>query len=100
ELAWMRPADAMARRKADEIELIPPTVVTLALLDRFASATEAIDHHRTAAPDYFVTKFAKVDDVMVSMWEGDAGYASGDAGIDGARHRITMHPGAWTYERS
>lgn len=100
ELAWMRPAEAVARRNADEIELIPPTFVTLALLDRFASATEAIEHHRTTAPDYFVTKFAKVDEVMVSMWEGDAGYESGDAGIPGARHRITMRPGAWTYERS
>jgi len=100
ELAWMRPADAMARRNADEIELIPPTFVTLALLDRFGSAAEAIDHHRVTPPDFFVTKFAKVDDVMVSMWEGDAGYESGDAALPGARHRITMHPGAWAYERS
>lgn len=99
ELAWMRPGEAIARRNADEIELIPPTFVTLALLDRFATAADAIDHHRTAAPDFFVTKFAKVDDVTVSMWAGDAGYESGDASIDGPRHRITMRTGDWVYER-
>lgn len=99
ELAWMRPADAIARRNADEIDLIPPTFVTLALLDRFASASQAIEHHRTAAPDFFVTKFAKQGDVMVSMWEGDAGYESGDADVAGPRHRITMRPGDWIYER-
>lgn len=100
ELAWMRPADAMARRNADEIDLIPPTYVTLALLDRFATAAEAIEHHRITEPDFFVTKFARQGDVMVSMWAGDAGYESGDADVPGARHRITMRQGDWHYERS
>lgn len=100
ELTWMRPTEALARRNADEIELMPPTFVTLALLERFTSAAEAIEHHRTATPDFFVTKFAKVDDITVSMWEGDAGYESGDATIDGPRHRVTIRDGEWTYERS
>ena len=99
ELAWMRPADAIARRNADEIELIPPTFVTLALLDRFATARDAIEHHRTTPPDFFVTRFARQGDVMVSMWQGDAGYESGDPDLPGPRHRITMRDGDWVYER-
>lgn len=99
ELAWMRPSEAIARRNADEIELIPPTFVTLALLNRFATAAHAIEHHRTTAPDFFVTRFARQGDVMVSMWEGDVGYGPGDPDLAGARHRITMHPGNWVYER-
>jgi hypothetical protein len=32
------------------------------------------------------------------MWEGDAGYASGDADAPGARHRLLIGPGAWRLE--
>jgi 8-oxo-dGTP pyrophosphatase MutT (NUDIX family) len=100
ELAWMRPFDAMRGRNEGEIELIPPTFITLAILDRFTTAEEALEHYRTYPPEHFVTKFASDDGDMVALYEGDAGYESGDATTPGIRHRLRMGAGEWSYERT
>ena len=100
ELAWMRPADAMRRRNDGEIELIPPTFITLALLEHFVTAHDALEHYRNFPPEHFVTKFAAVDGEMTAMYEEDAGYDSGDASVPGERHRLWMGASGWRYERS
>ena len=100
ELAWMAPADAMTRRNAGEIELIPPTFITLALLSRFADVAAALMHYASSPPEYFVTQFASVDGAAIAMYDEDAGYATGDASVPGARHRLWMGEGDWIYERT
>jgi 8-oxo-dGTP pyrophosphatase MutT (NUDIX family) len=99
ELEWMRPADAMRRRNEGEIELIPPTFITLALLAPFATATEALEHYRNNSPEYFVTKFTRKDGYNVALYAGDAGYEAGDASLPGTRNRLLMGEGDWVYER-
>jgi 8-oxo-dGTP pyrophosphatase MutT (NUDIX family) len=100
ELAWMAPADAMTRRNVGEIELIPPTFITLALLSRFADVASALAHYASHAPEHFVTQFASVDGTAIAMYDEDAGYATGDPSLPGARHRLWMGEGDWIYERS
>ena len=99
ELAWMRPTDARHRRNGGEIELIPPTFITLALLERFPSAEAALAHYRANPPEHFITRFAVVEGFAIAMYEGDAGYTTGDASIPGRRHRLWMGDGDWRYER-
>jgi hypothetical protein len=99
ELAWMRPADAMRRRNEGEIELIPPTFITLALLAPFTSTAEALAHYRDNSPEYFVTKFTRADGYNIALYAGDAGYEVGDASLPGARNRLLMGEGDWVYER-
>jgi 8-oxo-dGTP pyrophosphatase MutT (NUDIX family) len=99
ELAWMRPVDAMRRRNEGEIELIPPTFITLALLAPFATATEALEHYRNNSPEYFVTKFTRKDGYNIALYAGDAGYEVGDASLPGTRNRLLMGEGDWVYER-
>ncbi len=99
ELAWMRPSDAMRRRNEGEIELIPPTFITLALLAPFATAAEALAHYRNNSPEYFVTKFTRKDGYNVALYAGDAGYDIGDASLPGPRNRLLMGEGDWVYER-
>jgi 8-oxo-dGTP pyrophosphatase MutT (NUDIX family) len=99
ELAWMRPADAMRRRNEGEIELIPPTFITLALLAPFATATEALAHYRDNSPEFFVTKFTRKDGYNIALYAGDAGYGVGDASLPGPRNRLLMGQGDWVYER-
>ncbi|CAM8635435.1 MutT NTP pyrophosphohydrolases including oxidative damage repair enzymes [Acidimicrobiia bacterium] len=99
ELAWMRPADAMSRRNAGEIELIPPTFITLALLAPFATAAEALDHYRNNPPEYFVTKFTRADGYNIALYSDDAGYETADASVPGPRNRLFMGEGDWRYER-
>ncbi|OWY62065.1 hypothetical protein B7486_60410, partial [cyanobacterium TDX16] len=97
--AWMGAADAIARRDAGEIELAPPTWVTLALLAGFGSVADLMAHAHEAEPEFYVTKVGDDDGTFVAMWHGDAGYESGDPTTPGARHRLLMVDGAWTLDR-
>ncbi len=97
--AWMRPEDALARRDAGEVELAPPTWMTLRYLSEFADVATLLADARGRAPTFYETKVAQSEDGMVAMWAGDAGYERGDAEAAGARHRLYIGPGPWTLER-
>jgi 8-oxo-dGTP pyrophosphatase MutT (NUDIX family) len=98
--AWMSIGEALARRDRLEIELAPPTFVTLHTLASHRTVAEAIDAIRKREPEYFETRISVADDGPVAMWHGDAGYADTDASKPGARHRLSMRKAAWLYERS
>jgi 8-oxo-dGTP pyrophosphatase MutT (NUDIX family) len=96
--AWMHPAEALARRDRGEIELAPPTWVSLHRLAAFADPGEAVAGLGAGEPRVYVTRIAKLEVGMASLWAGDAGYADVDASKPGPRHRLSMVPGRWIYE--
>jgi 8-oxo-dGTP pyrophosphatase MutT (NUDIX family) len=96
--AWMRPAEALRRREAGEIELAPPTWVSLHRLGAFADPSAAITSLTAMPPRIYVTRISRFDGGMVSVWAGDAGYADGDLARPGPRHRLTMQASGWRYE--
>jgi 8-oxo-dGTP pyrophosphatase MutT (NUDIX family) len=98
--AWMSPGDAMRRRNALEIELLPPTWVSLERLATFASVAGALDACRDCTPERFATRIASVPGGGLTLWQGDAGYESGDPDAAGARNRLWMMADGWRYERS
>jgi len=101
ESVWARPTDTLARRDAGEVELAPPTWVTLDRLSRSETVAEALAEARNAPVEAFVTAIAKQGDDLVALWHGDAGYESGDASSPGPRHRLVMSTTTpWTYDRS
>jgi 8-oxo-dGTP pyrophosphatase MutT (NUDIX family) len=97
---WVAPQDALARRDALEIELAPPTWVTLHTLAAHQSVAAAIAATRELEPEHFTTKAVLTDDGVVVLWHGDAGYDDGDATRPGGRHRLWMVDAGWRYERS
>jgi len=102
ESAWLAPAEALRRQAAKEVELAPPTYVTLSELTPFATVDEALEHVAQRTPERFQTRIGVIDGVgPVTMWHGDAGYEAGDPSAVGARHRLTMKKGGpWRYERT
>jgi 8-oxo-dGTP pyrophosphatase MutT (NUDIX family) len=50
EVAWVRPADALAASRRGEIRLFPPTAVTLSELDESGDLTTALTGPRQVAP--------------------------------------------------
>ncbi len=101
ESAWLSPAEALARRDRQEIELAPPTFVTLTALSRFESVDAALASAGERVPERFQTRIGVSDVGPVALWHGDAGYAEGDAAVTGPRHRLTMVKGGeWRYERN
>jgi 8-oxo-dGTP pyrophosphatase MutT (NUDIX family) len=98
--AWMRPADAMRRRNALEIELLPPTWVTLERLAAYRDVAAALADSSGRTPERFSTRIASSPSGTMTLWEGDAGYETGDAELPGPRHRLWMLQSGWRYERS
>jgi len=100
EHAWMGPAEAMARRDHGEIELAAPTWMTLDLLGGFMSVDDALNTLDATEPRFYETHMARTEEGPVALWEGDAGYATTDASVPGARHRLTMLSGRYVLEWS
>ena len=100
EHGWLSPAAALAARDAGEIELAPPTWVTLHHLAAFASVDEAIAASGVAEPIRYRTCIGDLDGDLVTMWAGDAGHDSGRATLPGPRHRLVMGKTAWRFEHS
>jgi 8-oxo-dGTP pyrophosphatase MutT (NUDIX family) len=100
EHGWLRPADALAQRDAGQIELAPPTWVTLWRLTPATTVDDAIGQAKASAPQRFETHMTTVDGVFVALFEGDAGYMDSDANRPGPRHRLLMLPDGWRFEQS
>jgi 8-oxo-dGTP pyrophosphatase MutT (NUDIX family) len=100
EHAWMRPDEAIRQRDALEIELAPPTFVTLQDLSLWSNVEEALARVEARSPEFFETRIGVTDNGPVALWHGDAGYEAGDAEVAGARHRLSMAKERWLYERS
>ncbi|MFM8304864.1 MAG: NUDIX hydrolase [Actinomycetota bacterium] len=98
--AWMRPREALARRDAAEVELAPPTWMTLHYLAEFDDVATLMDDARAREPAVYETVIVKGDDGLVAMWAGDAGYETQDPATAGPRHRLHMTRDAWTLDRS
>jgi 8-oxo-dGTP pyrophosphatase MutT (NUDIX family) len=97
--AWMSPADAMRRRNALEIELLPPTWVTLHRLAEYGDVASALRACRDCEPERFTTRIASVPGGGVTLWQGDVAYEGGDLHAEGPRNRLWMMADGWRYER-
>jgi 8-oxo-dGTP pyrophosphatase MutT (NUDIX family) len=100
EQGWMRPADALRRRDAREIELVPPTWVTLHRLSSWNRVEQALAAARGRTPERFETRIVVEDNHPVALWWPDAGWTDGDPTKPGPRHRLSMSETCWRYERS
>lgn len=97
---WMQPGDALARAAAGEIEIAPPTWVTLHYLSHHEHASSALEHFAGREPLKYQTHFVAVEGGQILMWRGDAGYDTSDPSLLGPRHRLTMIDGGYEFEDS
>ena len=96
---WIRPADALAKHARGEIDLVPPTWVTLHHFARYESVAAALRHFAGRKARFYETRLAKREDgVRVALWQGDAGYDSCDANRAGPRHRLVMAKDGFAFE--
>ena len=100
EHEWMRPIDALHRRDEREIELAPPTWITLFELSSWTRVEEALAAVKERTLERFETHIGVVDAGPVALWHGDAGWEDGDPSAAGPRHRLAMHGVRWRYERT
>jgi 8-oxo-dGTP pyrophosphatase MutT (NUDIX family) len=99
--AWLAAREVLARRDRGEVDLAPPTWMTLHDLaeHRTVDAALAAAARRDPVPHY-ETRWVTLDDGAVAMWEGDGGYDTNDPDQPGGRHRLWMLETGWRLERS
>ena len=98
EFEWLDPMDALERHKKGEIDLAPPTWVTLYSLSRVSNSIEFLDRMRNQEPRFYETHIGvNQEGVRIAMWSGDTGYEDYDADALGARHRLVMHENGFEF---
>ncbi len=98
--AWFTPQRALAAQHAGEIVLAPPTYITIHQMSAFADTGAALAELHAREVDVFCGRFVKCDEGAICLYGGDVAYAGGALEQEGPRHRISLLPSGWCYERS
>lgn len=96
---WMSPAEALAAQRAGEIELPPPTFVTITAIAPHPSAGAALAALGREPIEVFEPRLFPVEGGAVTLYAGDAGYEDAELERPGPRHRLWMREDGWHYER-
>lgn len=98
---WITPAEALDHHAKGEIDLAPPTWLTLHYLTQFNKVDQALEHFsRTKAKIYETRVVKSSTGLRVALWHGDAGYESWDADVAGARHRLLLSKEGFVFENT
>ncbi|MGH9057421.1 MAG: NUDIX hydrolase [Acidimicrobiales bacterium] len=100
EHRWMSPAAAMRARDSGEIELAPPTYMTLWWLRSHPGADAVIATAASHPPERYSVRLAfdEQRQVRATLWDGDEGFADGDLQRPGPRRRLWLDPAGWRVE--
>lgn len=98
--AWLTPTEVLERHRRGEVDLVPPTFVTLADLAAHDDVESALMSARQRQPlPRYATRWGSTEGGIVALWAGDAGYETNDPDAPGARHRLWMLSDGWRFER-
>lgn len=106
ESRWLAPQQVLDYATEREMNLLPPTVVTLSELARYQTTAELLDYYRQREPIVFKPqvfigeKNTAQEGQFVFLYNGDAGYETTDPSLAGERHRLTSVDGLWEYENT
>ena len=100
EHEWLAAREVLDRRDRGEVDLAPPTWLTLHDLAEHDDVELALAAAATRRPlPRYETRWVEVDGGAVALWRGDSGYDTADPNLTGRRHRLWMVPTGWRLER-
>lgn len=103
---WTTPGAAFAAHRRGELQLLPPTWLTLYRLSRYADADTSLRDAAAEPVQRFATRIVDHGGIPVALWSPDVAFPvegsgpSCDLDGPGPRHRLYMDPAGWRYERS
>lgn len=97
---WLSPESAVRERQVGELQLPPPTFVTVSELAGYTCANQAVAAIGRKPPQIYTPRLCEVEGGACSLYEGDAGYGDCDPQRSGPRHRLWILASEWRYERS
>ncbi len=96
---WMSAPEALAAKQRGEIDLAPPTFVTLVTVAAYANCREARSGLASGPFITFRPQVCRTERGPCMLYPGDAGYAARDPEREGSRHRLWALESGWRYER-
>ena len=90
DFQWLTPAQAMAMHYAGELNMMPPTYMSIKLVDQFSSAEKALESLRHFDAYWVTPRFARDGEVGLLLYPGDAGYETQNGALAGPRHRCIV----------
>jgi 8-oxo-dGTP pyrophosphatase MutT (NUDIX family) len=96
---WISPGDALEARIAGEIDLAPPTMVTIHWLAEHGSVKQTLAELVRDAVPKIEPNICPVEGGACFLYPGDAGYPTGDPDRAGGRDRLWSVDGTLRYER-
>jgi len=100
DYAWMKPDDALAAHRSGDMQLMPPTYITLLELAAQASVADLLAAYQARGPRRYEPCVTFIGDQVCFLYEGDAGYAAEDPAAEGERHRTLLVGGCCDFECS
>jgi 8-oxo-dGTP pyrophosphatase MutT (NUDIX family) len=97
---WMLAEEALAAQSRSEIELPPPTFVTLTQLRDERRAGDVLETLRRRPFQCYEPRLVIIPGGACTLYAGDAGYDTGDVECSGRRHRLWMLDSGWRYDCS
>lgn len=88
---WIHPQEALDTFAQGELAMMPPTIMSLQLIRKCNSVLDVRNLLQEEEPLYITPVLQRQGPNMICMYEGDAGYASGDASLAGPRHRMILN---------
>ena len=98
---WITPREALARHEAEEIELVPPTWITLYQLSLKESVVGILESFENNKPMHYKTKLMLNESKqLMAIWHGDDAYTSEEPNEGTKRHRLIMKNGGFIFENN
>lgn len=98
---WIRPSVAHAMHAAGEIDLAPPTWITLHQLALYERSDELLSFLHAEPARYYETRIVmNKAGQRVALWDGDSAYETGDADGEGDRHRLVLGTEGFVFENT
>jgi len=97
---WMRPKDVLSARLAGEIDLAPPTLVTIHWLAEYSNVSATLAGLVQRSVPIIEPNICPIEGGACILYPGDAGYEVSDPDRPGPRNRLWSSDGNLRYEKS
>jgi 8-oxo-dGTP pyrophosphatase MutT (NUDIX family) len=97
---WGRPVEVLERHRRRELDLLPPTWIALNEFAKHQDVASALHATGRNPPVHFRPVIVEDDGIMCCVYGEDAEYPGQTESVHKLRHRLTMDPSGWRYERT
>jgi 8-oxo-dGTP pyrophosphatase MutT (NUDIX family) len=100
ESQWIKPHQAINLHHSGELTMMPPTYLSLSLLRHYETAELACSALAVRKPYDVTPRLCRLQNKIVCLYPGDAGYSTINSALPGPRHRAVFTSRGLLYDHS